>query len=296
MIPWNIVSSATKVKMAQSLFRLVALVRTMISKRGTVILVSRRGICFELDLAEGIDFSIFLLGAFEPDTVEALTRLTPVGATVLDIGANIGFHTLHLARAVGPTGRVIAFEPTEYAYRKLVRNLELNPELARRVTAVHAYLDDGKQLEAPATFYSSWRLDSAPNQHPKHFGTLESAANAARLVLDSYLAQKGITRVDLVKMDVDGFECRILAGASTLLEVFGPTFVCELCPYALVEHGGSAAEMLAAFRSRGYRFYNEKTFRPLTVDDSLLARLNARNSSINIVAARDSASKPLTKA
>ncbi len=285
MIPWNAFTTATKIRTARALFWLATLIRRIVGNQGPLV-VTRRGIRFELDLAEGIDLSIFLLGAFEPDTVRALARLAPVGGTVLDIGANIGFHTLHLARAVGPYGRVFAFEPTDYAYAKLVRNLELNPDLASRVTPIQAYLDTDGDQETQSTFYSSWRLDGVADQHPKHFGTLESANHAVQLQLDRFVAENGIGDVDLIKIDVDGFECRILAGASKLLDDYGPTFVSELCPYALAEHGGSATEMLNVFTSRGYQFYNEKTFRVLQLDDSLLARLSARNSSMNMVAAR----------
>ncbi len=93
----------------------------------------RRGVAWTLDLREGIDFSIWLLGAFELSTVRAYQRILRPGAIVLDIGANIGAHTLHLARAVGTEGKVWAIEPTDYAMGKLKTNIALNPELAPRI-------------------------------------------------------------------------------------------------------------------------------------------------------------------
>src|ERR1700744_4645117 len=88
------------------------------------------GVRFDLDLAEGIDFAIYLGGVFERGTAQALSRLVEPSSLVVDIGANIGAHTLRLARLVGPQGRVLAFEPTDFAFQKLQRNLALNPELA----------------------------------------------------------------------------------------------------------------------------------------------------------------------
>jgi hypothetical protein len=85
----------------------------------------RGGLRWMLDLDEGIDFSIFLLGSFEPDAVRCFEKRIKPGDVVLDIGANIGAHTLRLARLVGSSGRVLAFEPTIYAYAKLRSNLEL---------------------------------------------------------------------------------------------------------------------------------------------------------------------------
>jgi Protein-L-isoaspartate(D-aspartate) O-methyltransferase (PCMT) len=99
-------------------FALVRLAyRTLKSARGLVGLgdrceVTRDGLRCDLDLSQAIDLTIFVLGRFEPSTVAAFRRYVKPGATVLDIGANIGVHTLQLARLVGPQGRVLSFEPT----------------------------------------------------------------------------------------------------------------------------------------------------------------------------------------
>ena len=74
------------------------------------ISVLRKGIKGNLDLNEGIDFSIFLLGYFEMDTFIALERLINKGDTIIDIGANIGAHTLHMAQKVSNGGKVYAIE------------------------------------------------------------------------------------------------------------------------------------------------------------------------------------------
>ena len=81
--------------------------------------VFRRGdIVWELDLSEGIDFAIYLRGGFEPETLREYRRIVQAGFVALDIGANIGSHTLPLAQLVGPSGRVYSFEPTDYAFAK----------------------------------------------------------------------------------------------------------------------------------------------------------------------------------
>src|SRR4051812_5528651 len=124
----------TKIALAGLAYRAVRLVRSAVSLPDK-IQVGRRGVTWALDLNEGIDFSIFLLGSFEPSTVGTLQYLVRPGDVVLDIGANVGSHTLRLAQFVGTAGRVYAFEPTDYAFQKLQKNLTLNPLLAARVTA-----------------------------------------------------------------------------------------------------------------------------------------------------------------
>ena len=93
--------------------------------------VARGGVNWRLNLTEGIDFSIYLLGAFEPITVAACARLIKPGDTVLDIGANIGALALPMARMAGPSGKVYCFEPTDYAFKKLTANLGPEPRSGR---------------------------------------------------------------------------------------------------------------------------------------------------------------------
>jgi FkbM family methyltransferase len=284
VIGWNSVSTASKIRLARALYRGVIGIRA-IARLPPIVVAQRRGVRFELDLAEGIDLAMYLGGAFEFDTYRALRRLIKEGDTVLDVGANAGIHTLPLARMVGARGTVIAFEPTNAAFRRLVRNLELNPDLSGRVKPVMAYLDDrGRGDAAPREFYASWRLDIARGQHPKHFGSLEVAGNARAWTLDAYSSAMAINRVAVMKLDVDGFEYKVLRGGVGLLARDRPAIVAEVCPYALEEQGSSAEEMLGLLTSLGYSFYDERTLQSLSGDPKIIAASVKRNSSINIVA------------
>src|SRR5580692_10186007 len=121
-------TTTQKIALARAVQMPVVAARSL-ARLGAVTTVRRRRVNWALDLREGIDFSIWLLGAFELATVRAYERLVRRGDTVLDIGANIGAHTLHLARAVGAEGKVWAIEPTDYAIGKLRDNMALNPGL-----------------------------------------------------------------------------------------------------------------------------------------------------------------------
>src|ERR1700680_1562623 len=130
-----------KIAAARAIYHAIHAGRTLLGRTDREIVV-RDGVTYDVDLSQGIDFAIYLGNIYERQTRAALRRLVSPSSLVLDIGANIGAHTLHLAQLVGPTGRVIAFEPTDYAYRKLTRNLELNPQLEARVTACHCFLTE----------------------------------------------------------------------------------------------------------------------------------------------------------
>jgi FkbM family methyltransferase len=275
--------TAHKIAIAKALHRVVRSARA-IAGRPDKGIFKRRGIVYELDLAEGIDLAIYLGGMFERRTAIALERLVEPSALVLDIGANIGAHTLTLARRVGPQGRVIAFEPTNYAFRKLRRNLDLNPTLAQRVETLHCFLTGDDRASVPGAIYSSWPLASEAELHPKHLGREMQTDEARAQSLDSVLSEHAGRRVQLVKLDVDGYECDVLRGASAMLRDTRPVFVMELAPYSLEERGASLEELLSYFIPNGYRFYSEWTNKPLPSTAKELRRLVADGSSMNVVA------------
>jgi FkbM family methyltransferase len=184
----------------------------------------------------------------------AIHRLVSPGSVVLDVGANIGAHTLELARRVGSSGKVIAFEPTSFAHSKLLRNLALNPNLAAMVKAEQLMLAASDHRSTESEIYSSWPLVHADRLHANHLGRLQSTEGARAISLDSYLEQNGVTRVDFIKLDVDGYECEVLEGARHCLDIFRPPIVMELAPYVLRERGASLAQLINVFGRSGYRF------------------------------------------
>jgi FkbM family methyltransferase len=180
--------------------------------------------------------------------------LGPTGSTILDVGANIGAHTLELARRVGAAGKIFAFEPTFFAYSKLLRNLALNPSLAEIVVAEQLMLAASDDRVTEPEIYSSWPLAPDRVLHAKHFGRLQMTEGARSISLDTYLRQVGILRIDFIKLDVDGFECEVLEGAQQSLEKFRPVIIMELAPYCLRDRGASLERLVDMLLRWGYRF------------------------------------------
>lgn len=224
--------------------------------RGAIVDCRRAGVNWRLDLNEGIDFSIFLLGAFERRTLAAYRRLIPPRAVVIDIGANIGAHTLPMADCVGDGGRVIAVEPTEWAFRKLMMELSLNPALAARVMPLQVMLVADDRRGVPEAIPSSWPLRSPSGAHAGHGGVAKSTRGARARTLDDLVDELGLRRLDLIKLDVDGFELDVLRGGGRTLERFGPIILFEHSPYCLVEKGYSPDELTDCLLGAGYRFHD----------------------------------------
>ena len=151
-----------KIAIARAIYQTIHAGRALLGRTDQEIVV-RDGVTYDLDLSQGIDFGIFLGNIYERRTKVALRKLVSPASLVLDIGANIGAHTLHLAQLVGPNGRVMAFEPTDFAFRKLSRNLELNPSLASRIEAFHYFLTAKDKTNVPNAIYSSWLCSSSDN-------------------------------------------------------------------------------------------------------------------------------------
>ena len=252
--------------------------------RGPELEVSRRGIRWRLDLREGIDFAIWLLGSFEPSTRRACERLVEPGETVVDIGANVGAHTLQLARLVGDRGRVIAVEPTGFAFGRLEENLALNPGLATRATAVQAALIGRRAAEMPTELYASWPLRGGADLHPAHRGRAHGTEGARAVTLDELVGELGVDRVELVKLDVDGYECEVLHGGQATLREHGPPIVLELAPYALAEAGASLGELCGLLSDADYELCRLDGSRPLPMAPARLAELIPAGGSINALA------------
>jgi len=243
----------------------------------------RKGIEWDLDLDEGIDLSIYLLGAYESRSLRAYARLVKPGDVCFDIGANIGAHTLHLARLAGDSGRVFAFEPTEFAAAKLRENLALNPGLARTVSFHQSFLVADAAAVPPKAVPSRWPV---ANRHddldPNHLGKPEALGNASVLTADAFCTSVGLQRLDFVKVDVDGYEHSVLRGFRENLRRFRPRILVELAPFA---YGDLPAHEFADFinflSGLGYDFIQANTGRPISSDPSALQRQIAPGSTMN---------------
>ena len=86
----------------------------------------RDGITYSLDLRESVDRGIFLLG-WEPLTISWLNKNLKTGDVIIEVGANIGAHSLIMSSIIGPDGSLYCFEPTNFAFDKLTTNFALNP-------------------------------------------------------------------------------------------------------------------------------------------------------------------------
>ena len=251
--------------------------------KGSTTVVERRGIRWSLDLVEGIDLAIFLYGAFELRTVRAYSALIREGDVVLDVGANVGAHTLPFAQRTGDRGKVIAFEPTAWAFAKLAANLSLNRWAHGRVVLEQVMLTAGGAERVPEKIPASWPLSYAADaRHADHGGAFMETAGARSVTLDGYVHGAGISTVDFVKLDVDGNEPRVVRGAIDVLRRDRPTVLIEIAPHG---YDGATADfdhMLETFASLDYRLEDVVNRRAQPLDGAALRRAVPAGASRNM--------------
>lgn len=176
---------------------------------------------------------------YEAHTADFLSRNVGSGAVVYNIGANVGALALQLATWVGPTGRVIAFEPNPYAQRLLHRNLRLN-RLDSRVAVIDAAIGDtsnGIDLHV----YGPDGMSRAGRANPSLTST--ETIRVQVTTLDRF-ANQYPPPPDWIVMDIEGWEIAALRGARQIL-TSGPKIgiVVELHPNAWCWSGDTRADL-----------------------------------------------------
>ncbi len=202
----------------------------------------------------GVGWEVLEHGVYEPHLVSFYERTLRAGMTVLDVGANIGFHALHAARLVGPSGRVLAIEPDPANAALLRTSLAHNSGM--RVELIEVALSDADG-EVILTDLGNAANSGARFTHPDR-AALEALVHGPDPSFRSVPARRfddlGTSgEIHLVKIDVEGFEPRVVRGMERMLARCRPMVVSEFAPSNLRTLGGIEPDAyLEWFRSRGY--------------------------------------------
>jgi FkbM family methyltransferase len=201
------------------------------------------------------------------DVIEAgpVGRLRPAvarGSTVIDVGANIGFFTLKFARWVGPDGRVVAIEPETRNMATLRRRVQ-RARVQRVVACVQAAAAD-----------RSGQLRLAVNPaHPGDHRIAEEGEPVRAVTIDELTADDA-RRVTLVKIDVQGAEMMVLAGARRVIETHRPAIFVEIADEPLERFGSSGDELIEALVSLNYTGHTltRRGIGPAEAPEALMAK------------------------
>ncbi|MGA3017204.1 MAG: FkbM family methyltransferase [Bryobacteraceae bacterium] len=211
------------------------------------------GLRLNLHMGNDLSRQLYVGGCADPNEFAFLDQFLKPGMTVIDAGANAGLYSLFAARRVGPAGAVLSFEPSEREFLRLQQNIALNG--LRNVRAMRAALTD-EDGEAEMQIAGDDHEGQNTLGSFVHQGVeLLRAERVTLRRLDTVQAQERLTRIDLIKMDVEGGEARLLQGARGVLQEFRPLILFEASDGALRTQGSSREQLLALLREAGYLIY-----------------------------------------
>jgi len=205
------------------------------------VCTTRYGFRMELDAVEWPQLDLRAAGCLEPHTSALFERLLRPGAICIDVGAHVGYHSLLARQLVGDTGRVIAIEPQPHNGAKLLRNAELNAFGNIVLIAAAAGASEGWTALQSQSRHDRSRLSLAGP------GVNDGAQTfvAPIVSLDWLCRAQNINRVDVLKIDVEGYELEVLQGARQSLAAV-ENLIVEVLPGEPKERGRAVAQTMQA--------------------------------------------------
>lgn len=198
-------------------------------------------------LPEIVSTELYRHGFFEPDLTETICRLLRPGDVFYDVGTHLGYYSLLASRLVGPTGRVVALEPTSRTRALLERNVapftnvEVLPYAAWRETTELQFNDYGWMMSAYNSF-SAARLADTPDR-----------ITVPARPLDAIVAETGRIPT-MLKIDAEAAELYVLQGLRETMATASPLITLETGDFT--EGAPKSQEVIAFAMAHGYRPYD----------------------------------------
>ncbi len=237
-----IIALAQRARLKRGAFRLMLSRLVNLLRAGPVDIQYQGASCQFYHQASATERGALFNPDYNLEELDFLRAHTPAGGVFVDIGANVGTYAMVLARHVGPGGKVIAIEPHPITHARLAFNRAASGFAQVTLVAAAAGPSDGELMIET----------DGDNLGASHIVTGELAGRAIKvpsLRLQHILEQAGVTHVDTLKIDVDGYEDRVLTG-------FFEQAAASLWPRAVVIEHLSRSEWLedciADRRARGY--------------------------------------------
>jgi FkbM family methyltransferase len=204
------------------------------------------GTTVDVYLGNDNSLCLYVCGSFEPNEFSFLHGFLKPGMVFVDVGANDGYYSLFAARRVGKAGKVVAVEPSTRERINLRRNLVRN-----HLDNVHVVAAALGAVAGDADLRLAHGTHSGHNTLGKFAHDDVTPADLERVIvktLDEVVAELALKRVDFVKIDVEGAEASVVAGARNTLMSIRPAMLLEINDGALCAPGMGAEAFLASLR------------------------------------------------
>ncbi len=180
-----------------------------------------------LNPTEHIQQQLFWYGCYEKELGDLLKKMLRPNDVFIDIGANIGYFSLFSA-TISPSIKVISFEPVKDLFQKMKENFSINN--TKNIVAINAAA--GEINEQGELFLSAPdNLGMSSFQQPENYSGRKEKVEL--VAIDDWFRKSGLTKIDLVKLDIEGSELAALKGMRRVLEEQRPALIVEINPETL---------------------------------------------------------------
>jgi FkbM family methyltransferase len=222
--------------------------------------VKRKGINYSLDLSCLMQWYVYW--DFKARDRERLYSLVQPGQVILDVGTNIGETLLNFAKLTGEKGFVYGFEPDNTNYANVQKNIKLNT--FRNVHVFNNAVSDKVETVKLFIVEPHNRGMNRILDEKKHSGSDYTVMQTT--TIDTIVRENNITKVDLVKIDIEGYEMHALRGGIETWKKFHPAFFIEVGYTRLLDNGTSPNELVKFLEDLGYECFHSETDKRIGAD------------------------------
>ena len=176
----------------------------------------------ELHIDDWIQENLYFLGEYEVAELKTMKQFLTYDSVFIDIGANIGLYALNASKILDENAQIICFEPFQKNFNSLAKNIALNGL-------------SNVQLEKKAIGDKDGTINLYYNEEEMNLGMVSTkplekgiTEKVTLVSLDSYLKDHPVPRIDLIKIDIEGFEYSALLGMKNTLTAFQPSILIEI--------------------------------------------------------------------
>ncbi len=220
-------------------------------KAGKHVLKTIHGVKLQIDpsVDKGVELSLFETGTYEKGTIQLLGKFLKPGSTFLDIGANIGLMSSIASKYVGEHGKVLAVEANPKTVELLQHNLALNDCKNVEIFSLALGKEPGK-----ATLYENWNVNRGGASL-----LAQEESEGIEVPVETIDDLFKNDRIDVLKIDVEGFELEVLKGGIDVLKKQQPVLIIEVSEQRENIAGVSPKEIADFVRTLGnYKLYKQK--------------------------------------
>ncbi len=172
----------------------------------------------------GISEELKIFKIHEPITTELIKKNVKEGMVCIDLGCNLGYYAILESKLVGKTGKVIAFEPSPLTFKFFKENLSLN-EISNVDSFNVAIGDVDGTIKFLVTEQSNWSTVIQGDLPEYYKGRI---IDVPLVTLDNFSKNHHVNKIDFIRMDIEGYEDKVIQGMTEIIKKFKPDLYLEL--------------------------------------------------------------------